>query len=324
MKKGRENFWQSLKKPFFALAPMANVTDFAFRTMFVRYGKPDVLWTEFVSADGLCSKGKDRLLIDLKFSKKEKPIVAQIFSSKPESIAQAVKIIEKMGFDGIDINMGCPDKAIQKQGAGAKLMTNPMLACDIIESAKKSTYLPISVKTRLGYNKIDMEWIKTLLNKKLPALTIHLRTKKEMSLVPAHWEIMKDIVRLRDEISPMTLIIGNGDVANIEEGKRKCLETGCDGAMIGRGAFGSPWLFCRDIKPNINIQDKLDILLEHTKLFEKTFKGIKNFDVMKKHFKAYINGWDGAKILRTRLMETKNSREVDKIIRQYKKENVDN
>jgi nifR3 family TIM-barrel protein len=317
------SFWKGLKKPFFCLAPMANVTDSVFRKMITKYGKPDVMWTEFVSADGLNSVGRRKLHHNLVFSKKEKPIVAQLFTGHPDQILEAGKLVAKLGFDGLDLNMGCPDKAVEKQGGGASLMKKPEIALEIIKNAMDCG-LPVSVKTRIGYKAIEWDWIKLMLNQKLPALTIHLRTRKEMSDVPAHWEIMPEIVRLRDEISPETLIIGNGDVYSVEDGREKIAKYGCDGVMIGRGIFGKPWFFGNAKKLVIDnspegIKTRLKILLEHTKLFEKTFltKKLKNFDVMKKHFKAYVSGWKGAKELRVELMNCKNSREVAGVVREY-------
>lgn len=314
-----KTFWQSLPRPFFTLAPMANVTDSAFRAMIAKYGKPDVTWTEFVSADGLISIGQKKLLIDLKYSAKERPIVAQLFSSHPEAMKKAAAIVKKLRFDGLDINMGCPDRAVEKQGGGAAMMKNPALALQVLEAARKGAgNIPVTVKTRIGYNKVDMEWIRLLLRQNLPALTIHLRTRKEMSDVPAHWEIMREIVKLRDELSPSTLIIGNGDVMSIEDGAEKAKESGCDGVMIGRGIFGKPWLFSGDkVKTP---KERLKILLEHAKLFDKTYcgkKSLKGFEVMKKHFKAYVSGWDGAKELRLELMQASTYKEVAKIIAGY-------
>ena len=241
-----KNFWQKLPQPFFCLAPMAKVTDPAFRRIITKYGKADVLWTEFVSADGLCHpKGRERLLSLLQFSKLERPIVAQIFGAKPEKIKEATKIICKLGFDGVDINLGCPDRSVEKQGAGAALMKNPKLAREIIRAAKKGGGgLPVSVKTRIGYNKNEIEtWIRELLSEDLAALTVHLRTRKEMSDVPAHWEHMKRIIEIRNEMGKETLILGNGDALDLEDAKRKVAETGCDGVMLGRAIFGNPWLF---------------------------------------------------------------------------------
>lgn len=305
------------------MAPMADVTDAPFRAMFAKYGKPDVLWTEFVSADGLCSRGKEKLLHILKYSEKERPIVAQIFSANPENIEKTCAFIAGLGFDGIDINMGCPDKSVLKQGAGAALIKTPKLARSIIRSALAGVKsvgknIPVSVKTRIGFNKIEIEeWIVELIKEDISALTIHARTKKEMSDVPAHWVDVKKVVDLvknsLDERIRKILVIGNGDVLDIEDGKKKSLETGCDGIMIGRGAFGKPWLFNAK-KKEITVSERLKIMLEHTKLFEKTLGNDKNFAVMKKHYKAYVNGFDGAKELRVKLMEANSYQIVEDII----------
>lgn len=311
---------------------MADVTDYAFRSIINKYGKPDVFWTEFVSADGLAHPvAREKLLIDLKFDKKEHPIIAQIFGSKPENINIASKLCDELGFDGIDINMGCPDKSIEKQGAGAGMMKDFEKARAVIESARAGApNLPISVKTRIGYNKNEINtWIRALLELKLPVLTVHLRTRKEMSNVPAHWELMPEIIKLRDEISPNTLIIGNGDVLDINDAKNKVKETGCDGVMLGRAIFGNPWLFGserQDLKGaqrfylrEPTIKEKLKVLVEHTEFFEKTFKNIKNFSIMKKHYKAYVNGFDGAKELRIKLMESNSFKEVKNIVDEFLK-----
>ena len=324
IEKKSENFWQKLEKPLFVIAPMANVTDVAFRHMFSKYGKPDVMWTEFVSADGLCSAGREILLNDLKFSKKEKPIVAQLFSSHIDKMRKACGIVAKLGFDGIDLNMGCPDKSVEKQGAGAAMMKDAKLAKEIIESAREGVkdvgyIIPISVKTRIGYNKLDMNWIKFLLEQRLPALTVHLRTRKEMSDVPAHWDIMKDIVKMRNEISPETVLIGNGDVLSLNDAKNKVKESGCDGAMIGRGIFGNPWFFTGKSPADFSIEKRLKVMLEHASTFDKYLGGIKNFAIMKKHFKAYVSGWDGAKELRVKLMESDGLKDVKGIVKDYLK-----
>lgn len=328
-----KGFWSKLKKPFFVLAPMANVTDCVFRKLFAKYGKPDVTWTEFVSADGLLSKGKSKLLIDLKYSNKERPIVAQLFTGHPEQMEKACRLVAGLGFDGIDINMGCPDRAVEKQGGGASLIKNKDLAIQIIQAARDgvlSAYkkrgvknfpksiIPISVKTRIGYNKVDFDWIKTLLEQKLPVLTVHLRTRKEMSNCDAHWELMPEIVKLRNEICKDTLIIGNGDVTSMTDAKEKIAKYGCDGVMVGRGIFGKPWFFTDVSHPETtDISFRLGVLVEHTKAFEKEFKNIKSFDIMKKHFKAYVNGFDGAKELRVELMGAKSAKEVSQIIKRF-------
>ncbi|EKD42940.1 MAG: hypothetical protein ACD_72C00528G0002 [uncultured bacterium] len=316
-----QNFWQKLKKPVFVLAPMSNVTDSAFRYMIAKYGKPDVTWTEFVSCDGLVSRGREHLLIDLKYDKSERPIVAQIFGSKPENFFKVAQLLKELKFDGIDINMGCPDRNVQKQGAGAKLMQNPKLAQEIILATKEGAGdLPVSVKTRIGYYKNTLsEWLPILLQTNPAAITVHARTRNELSLVPARWEHVKEAVQIRDAFQTgkeKTFILGNGDVMNLEDGYQKVKETGCDGVMIGRGVFGNPWVFNKKIKrEDISIPERLKVMVEHTYLFDKFLHGHKGFDVMKKHYKAYVNGFDGAKELRIELMEGSDTPEaVERIV----------
>jgi nifR3 family TIM-barrel protein len=319
-----DNFWKKLKKPIFVIAPMANVTDVAFRSMFAKYGKPDVMWTEFVSADGLCSPGKKILLRDLAFDEKiEKPIVAQLFTGHPDKMFEAAQIVEKLGFDGIDINMGCPDKAVEKQGSGAGHIKNPINAIEVIRAAKRGApNIPVSVKTRIGYNKVEIDtWLPVILKEGVAALTVHLRTRKEMSDVPAHWDLMPKIVALRNEISPETILIGNGDVLSMEDARQKIKTSGCDGAMIGRGIFGNPWFFSGKLVADMPPKERLEVMLEHAQAFEKLLGDVKNFAIMKKHFKAYASGWDGAKELRVKLMESNGLEDVEKIVKEYLQRN---
>lgn len=323
-----KGFWEKLSKPFFVLAPMADVTDCAFRKVIAKYGKPDVFWTEFVSADGLAhDEAREKLLIDLKYGEDEHPIVGQIFGANTENIEKASKLLRELGFDGVDINMGCPDKSIEKQGAGACMIKNIDVAKAVIESARAGAgELPVSVKTRLGYNKVEIDtWIRGLLEMHLPVLTVHLRTRKEMSNVPAHWELMQEIIKLRDEVSPETLIIGNGDATDIDDARKKCLETGADGVMLGRAIFGNPFLFTNknvfSQRLSISVLEKLRVLVEHTKLFEEMLMhppaGGKNFAIMKKHYKAYVNGFAGAKELRVKLMDAVDAKEVESIVKDF-------
>ena len=313
----KDNFWKALKRPILALAPMANVTDAAFRQVIAKYGKPDVMFTEFTSCDGLCSPGREKLLVDLKFTDSERPIVAQFFGSKPANFFRCAQLARELGFDGIDINMGCPDRAVEKQGAGAALIQNPALAKEIIKATQEgSGSLPVSIKTRLGYNKnIIEEWLPVLLGADLAAITIHARTRKEMSAVPAHWDSVKRAVEIRNEMNSPTLILGNGDVKDCVEALLRIEETGCDGVMIGRGIFGSPWLFssARDYR-KVKLAEKLSVMLEHTLLFEKLFQGLKSFDVMKKHYKAYVVGFEGARELRAQLMTARNAANVESVL----------
>ncbi len=300
---------------------MADVTDCAFRQIITKYGKPDVLWTEFVSVDGLCSVGKEKLLIDLKYSENERPIVAQIFGSRPENFEKVAAMLVEMGFDGIDINMGCPVKKILNQNSCSALIKSPELAKEIILATKRGAgNIPVSVKTRIGFNKMEIEtWIPAILETGPAALTVHLRTVKEMSLVPAHWEVMKRIVGIRDEMKVETLILGNGDIVDTEDAKRKCVETGCDGAMLGRAIFGNPWLFAKSQQEIISVDQRLRVMVEHTKLFEKMLGKHKNFAIMKKHYKAYCNGFDGAKELRVKLMETNDATQVESVVNDFLK-----
>jgi nifR3 family TIM-barrel protein len=287
--------------------------------MFAKYGKPDVMWTEFVSADGLCSPGKKMLLRDLEFSDAERPIVAQLFSGHPDKMYEAAKLVQELGFDGLDINMGCPDKAVEKQGAGAGHIRNPDIAIEVIKAAKRGApNIPISVKTRIGYNKDEIDtWIPKILKEGVAALTVHLRTRKEMSDVDAHWDVMPRIVAIKNEIAPDTILLGNGDVVSIEDGKSKVMQSGCDGAMVGRGIFGNPWFFSGKSLNDISPEERLKVMLEHSREFNTKLGDIKSFSIMKKHFKAYVSGWDGAKELRVKLMECDDLEAVEKVVGEY-------
>jgi tRNA-dihydrouridine synthase len=320
-----ETFWKRLARPFFVLAPMADVTDPAYRRLIAETGKPDVTWTEFVSADGLyhtrelkgMQDAENPLVRDFLYTEGERPIVAQIFGANPETIAYAAKLAATLGFDGVDINMGCPDRSIEKQGAGAAMMKHPEDAPAIIAAARESG-LPVSVKTRMGYNREEMDtWLPILLKEKPDALTVHLRTRKEMSLVPAHWELAGKVVELRDRYSPETLTIGNGDVKTLTEAKQKVAESGLDGIMLGRGIFGNPWLFT-DRDPNvITPAERLEALSKLAQYFDE-LQPKKSFHILKKHFKAFVNGWHGAAELRATLMETNSLEELTIRLREAK------
>jgi nifR3 family TIM-barrel protein len=314
------------------LAPLADVTDAAFRRMIAQYsahtradgtvGGPDVFWTEFVSADGLMradAEGKRKLLADLIYTNEERPIVAQLFSSTPQYMKGAAALCAELGFDGIDINMGCPDRGIEKQGCGSAMIKNPENARAVIRAAKEGAGgLPVSVKTRLGYNQDQLEeWLPELLAEEPAVVTIHARTRKEMSKVPARWERVARAVEIRNEIGSETLIFGNGDVADIADAKQKATETGADGVMLGRAIFGNPWLFHpeKDLS-NVSLTERLTAMVEHTKLFEELLPH-KNFAIMKKHYKAYVNGFDGAKELRAELMEAQHGDEIEALVGRF-------
>lgn len=348
-------FWDKLPKPFFALAPLYDVTDCAFREMIARRrnievkpqergstsGGPQVMFTEFVSVDGLSHEKSREKLIKLHFGYTEiqRPIVAQLWGADPEKFRIAAGIVRELGFDGIDINMGCPDKKVVAMGAGAGLIRNPNLAKEIIKATQASN-LPVSVKTRVGYSQPELEdWIPELLSTGIAALTVHARTMKQMSKVPANWEMVKKVVEMRNDINGYkdidgykdingyTLIIGNGDVRSIEEAKARAEEVGCDGVMIGRGIFGHYDFFTEDtnstngnVTNNANtdtnelIKKRLGMVVEHAELFEKYFKGLKNFRMLRKHFAEFAKGFPGAREIRAALMSAENSAEVRAIV----------
>ncbi len=308
----QRGFWDTLPRPFFCLAPMANVTDAAFRRIITLYGKPDVFWTEFVSADGLQSSGREKLLIDLSFESKERPIVAQLFGSRPEIMERSAALIAELGFDGVDINMGCPDRAIEKQGAGAALIKDPTLARELIEAARQGVRdaIPVSVKTRTGYNKNSAEeWIGHLLLARPAVITLHARTRKEMSRVSADWESVRLAVTVATGTG--TRIIGNGDVETVMDAREKAREYGCDGVMLGRGIFGNPWLFAERTP---DVCERLTVMVEHSRMFEAILGEHKSFSIMRKHFGAYVKGFVGAAELREKLMRTETADEVEQIV----------
>ncbi|MCA9361551.1 tRNA-dihydrouridine synthase [Candidatus Kaiserbacteria bacterium] len=353
------NFWQTLPKPIIVVAPMADVTDAPFRRMLAKYsahkrasgtvGGPDVMWTEFVAADGLVRatpEGKKKLMADLIYSEEERPIVAQLFSSNEKHMEMAATLCRELGFDGIDINMGCPDRSIEKQGCGSAMIKTPEVAKAIIRATKKGAGdLPVSVKTRLGYNQDQLEeWLPAILSESPAVVTIHARTRKEMSKVPARWGRVKRAVEIRNELKSETLIFGNGDVLSLEDAHLKASLSGADGVMVGRALFGNPWWFnpelslpirltalpthgvnretivVEDIGSNkvryITLEERLTVMVEHSKLFSELLPH-KNFAIMKKHFKAYVNGFSGASELRVRLMESKNATEVESIVHAF-------
>jgi nifR3 family TIM-barrel protein len=328
----RMNFWKELPKPLIVIAPMADVTDAAFRRMIAKYsaherkdgtmGGPDVMWTEFVAADGLMRatpEGKQKLLADLWYGEEERPSVAQLFSSNEEYMEKAARLAVELGFDGIDLNMGCPSNTIERQGCGAAMIKDPAKARAVIRAAKRGAGdLPVSVKTRIGYNKNEIEtWIPEILAENPAVLTIHARTRKEMSKVAAQWGEIKRAVEIRDALNSDTLIIGNGDALSLDDAHCKVAATGADGVMLGRAIFGNPWLFHpeKDLS-TVTIEERLRVMVEHTKLFEELLH-FKNFATMKKHYKAYVNGFDGAAQLRATLMEQNTAAEIEAVVHSF-------
>ena len=310
-------FWNDLPKPFFILAPMEAVTDVVFRHVVAEAGRPDVFFTEFTNSASFCSpKGIHSTRGRLAFTEDEHPMVAQIWGSKPDNYSEMAKGLKELGFKGIDINMGCPDKSVVKGGAGSGLIRTPELAAELIAAAKEGG-LPVSVKTRLGDVKVDewRDWLTHILKQDIVNLTIHLRTRKEMSKVGAHFELIPEIKKLRDEIAPQTLLTINGDIRDRQHGMELVEKFGVDGIMIGRGIFANPYAFTHSIKPSR--QEILSLLSYHLDLFDKYNEELepRQFDPLKRFFKIYVRELPGAAELREKLMHTKSTQEVREILK---------
>lgn len=316
------NFWAHLPEPFFVLAPMENVTDLVFRDIIAELSPPDVLFTEFTAVDGLFSKGREETLEKLRFSAKQRPIVAQIWGVDPELFYKTTLLVTELGFDGIDINMGCPDRAVCKRGAGAASIKNPDLAKELIAAVKRGAgeKIAVSVKTRLGFNEIKtLDWIPFLLEQKIDALTVHGRIATQMSKGAAHWDEIGKAVKLRDQIAPQTVLIGNGDVKDYAHGVELHKKYHVDGLMIGRGIFVNPWVFDKSDSPaKHDKQEYLDLLVKHMDLYVDTWGETHHFDILKKFFKMYVREFDGANELRIKLMECKNRDQVKEVLLQDK------
>lgn len=333
------DFWKELPENFTVLAPMEGVTDVIFRQVIARAGRPDVFFTEFTNVSSYASeKGRANALERLEIAPTDAPIVAQIWGRNPEHFSEMAGALAELGFAGLDINMGCPDKHVNAAGGGAAMIRTPELAVECIRRAKAATELPVSVKTRLGFTYLEewRTWLSTVLREDLAALTVHLRTRKEMSKVPAHYELIPEIVALRDEIAPETKLIINGDVkdqAQVDELSREF--SGVDGWMIGRGVFENPYCFTRYeptqaelmelLKLHLNLFDAADmarVARQAERMREDPDFALKMdgkvrglaFDPLKHYFKIYIHGFPGAAELRAKLMEAKSTEEVRRIL----------
>ncbi|MCI5051099.1 MAG: tRNA-dihydrouridine synthase [Candidatus Pacebacteria bacterium] len=323
-------FWDKLPEDFVIMAPMADVTDSAFREIIAKYsrhgeagGGPDVFYTEFVASDGLNNdKGRPKLMHNFKYTENERPIVAQIFSCHPENIEYAARLCRELGFDGIDLNMGCPERNICKQGAGCGMIKTPELLRPVIEAAKRGAGdIPVAVKTRVGWSKNEIEtWIPAILDCDVAALILHGRTRKVMSKVPANWDWIQRAGEIVRESGKPTKFIGNGDLQSVAQAKEYCKKYGTDGGMIARAIFGNPWLFDTE-KTEVSVEEKLRVMIEHTEIFVRDLIEHKNFHVMKKHYKAYVAGFDGAKELRVQLMESNSIDDIKDIVKKWLKDN---
>lgn len=324
-----QNIWKDLPKPLFVLAPMEAVTDVVFRHVVEQAAAPDIYFTEFTNATGWMHAGDKAIGGRLVKTNDEHPIIAQLWGADPVAMEKLAIHCAELGYDGIDINMGCPDMSAVKAGGGSGMIKTPELAGEMIAAAKKSG-LPVSVKTRLGYSYVDEwhDWLKFLLEQDIVALTVHLRTKKEMSKVPAHWELMGEIRQLRDEVAPQTLLLGNGDVMSRAHGQSLIDEHGIDGVMIGRGIFKDPFCFAETTDPHVQYaaykegtqidywhprskEDLIELLNYHLDMYDQyAEKTGRPFDTLKRFFKIYVRDFDGAADLRDRLMHCRSTDEV--------------
>ncbi len=303
-----------LPKPFFALAPLDDVSDTVFRRVISECTKPDLLFTEFTNVDALQSAGRGATLRRLDFDESERPIIAQIWGKTPDNFKKTAEECREKGFAGVDLNMGCPIKHVVKNGCCSALINDRGKAKAIIDSTRAGLgkNMAFSVKTRIGYGNVDLSWIEFLLEQELDMLIIHLRTVKEMSKVPAHWDLMPEIRRLRDRIAPPTKLVGNGDVMSRRQGEKLAEETGIDGIMIGRGVFQDPFVFAGDSPwEDYSKAEKIKLYKKHVELFIKTYPGnSRPVVILNKFCKIYINGFDRARELREELMNCTNADEL--------------
>ncbi|HDG9678546.1 TPA: tRNA-dihydrouridine synthase [Staphylococcus aureus] len=315
----KENFWSELPRPFFILAPMEDVTDIVFRHVVSEAARPDVFFTEFTNTESFCHpEGIHSVRGRLTFSEDEHPMVAHIWGNKPEQFRETSIQLAKMGFKGIDLNMGCPVANVAKKGKGSGLILRPDVAAEIIQ-ATKAGGLPVSVKTRLGYYEIDewKDWLKHVFEQDIANLSIHLRTRKEMSKVDAHWELIEAIKNLRDEIAPNTLLTINGDIPDRKTGLELAEKYGIDGVMIGRGIFHNPFAFEKEPREHTS-KELLDLLRLHLSLFNKYEKDeIRQFKSLRRFFKIYVRGIRGASELRHQLMNTQSIAEARALLDEF-------
>lgn len=313
------SFWTTLNRPFSCIAPMSNITDSAMRLILARYCKPDVIFTEFVSTSGLCSnKGRERLLPDLRFDTIEHPIVAQFFGRDPSQFYSCASLAADLGYDGVDINLGCPDRSVLRQGAGSSLIREPSLVSEIVLAAKEGARgLPVSVKTRLGYSEITIEsWIPQLSEMKPAAITLHGRTRKQKYLGSADWNAIARAATIAHSYG--IPLIGNGDICSWQDAMQKAQNYGVDGFMIGRAAIGNPWVFSPEkTREDIPLEALLSVIIEHAGLYEEHCNGIKSFANVRKHLKNYVADFPGAKALRIALVHAESAAHVQDIVTSF-------
>lgn len=309
-----------MPEPIFILAPMDDVTDVVFRQIVSSTCAPDIFFTEFVNVDGLQSPGRKALLPKLLHEKNGHKVIAQIWGKNPDNFYKTTKDIIEMGFYGVDINYGCPEKTIVKNNCCSAMIKkeNRGLALEIINAVKDAAgdKIKVSVKTRLGFNEVDYSWHETLLKQKLNMLTVHARTRKEMSKVDAHWDKLTPILKLRDDIAPETIIVGNGDVKNRADGIKKAQNSGVDGVMIGRGIFHDMYCFSENSPwENMSSAEKVNLYIKHIELFLNTYSGAKKFEPLKKFSKVYLHGFEGASDLRDKVVRSHSPEEMLSILK---------
>jgi tRNA-dihydrouridine synthase len=313
------NFWRDLPRPFFILAPMEDVTDVVFRHVVSEAGRPDVFFTEFANSESYCHpEGKLAVRGRLTYTEDEQPIVAHIWGDKPEYFRQMSIGMAEEGFRGIDINMGCPVANVAENGKGSGLICRPELAAEIIQAAKAGG-LPVSVKTRLGFSSVDewRGWLTHILQQDIVNLSIHLRTREEMSKADAHWELIPEIKKLRDEVAPHTLLTINGDIPDRQTGLRLAEEYGVDGIMIGRGIFQNPFAFEQEPREHSS-EELLDLLRLHLELYDEySDQKPRSFSPLQRFFKIYVRGFRGASELRNNLMNTRSTSEVRALLDEF-------
>lgn len=321
------NFWLNTNQPFFALAPMEDVTDTVFRELIMSVSTPsalNVVFTEFTNIDGLLNEyGRERVAERLIVSDTERhllksrgtKLVAQIWGNDPHKFQKVAEYLTSLNrFDGIDINMGCPVKKVVKKQTCSALIRFPDLAKDIVLATKSGTDLPVSVKTRIGFNSIDTEtWIPQLLETKPAALTLHGRIQSQQSNGLANWNEIGKASAIRFQLNSDTKIIGNGDVESYVQGQGLIQKHKLDGIMVGRGVFKNPWMF-NSVYSEPTVNDRFNLIAKHIGLYEKQWGCVKNFNILKRFFKIYINGFKGAAEIRHQLMESKDFDAANSII----------
>ncbi|MBM4132613.1 MAG: tRNA-dihydrouridine synthase [Nitrospira sp.] len=362
-------FWQTLPQPIIGLSPMDGVTDAAFRLTVARQGPPDITFTEFTSVGDVC-RGPEHLLSTFTYSEEERPVVAQLYGKHPDLFYLAAHVVCELGFDGLDINMGCPSKNVASSGSGAALIKTPDLAHAIMRAARQGILdwanghtltqaglkasradliramnvkrhgqpspprrvIPLSVKTRLGYDSVVVEnWIGHLLEEQPAVISVHGRTLQQMYRGEADWQAIEraaTIVR-----GTPTLLLGNGDVQSMDDVVRRVRESKVHGVLVGRGALGSPWFFrkkelarqaARDGAPiiagsldeTLSLADRFRVMVEHARLFEGIDRAAR-FPHIRKHLGWYCKGFPHAAAMRARMVRASSSADVERIVAEH-------